>query len=723
MNRWTVVELSGGLGEHAAAWDELSRRLFKANPMLDSRFVDALLTHFGDGTERLCILRRGGLSQAMCVLKPRGGGVWATFLPAQAQIGPALIDRPDAVPTLLGKLPGINGQIDFLCNDAAFGDLTQPAPDNMASQNHALTMNVCLAGGFDRYWSSRSKKLVQNIGRYEQHCTVDNITSRFVSIATPEGMQDAVARYAGLESRGWKGKGGTALPGNNVQGAFYADVTNRFAQSGQAIVYELWFDDRLVASRIAIVASDTIVMLRTTYDESFNKYAPGRLLLRKTIEHAFTAHPGAVIEFYTNADEDQLAWATGHRWIRHVSFFRNAAVANLRWLVRAVRHVFSRNFKSPTDRAETVSVYRHPDELPPDVRLLFDKAEKGAVEFGVTWYRNLVNAVYPDHQGVRIYVLRHKGLPVAALPLLATRKGLWQNVDSLSNYYTAIYAPVVAPELEARDLVPLITAICHAHPSLASLRFAPMNPQSPSYRLLLEALKMAGLVPFEFFCFGNWFLTAGGEWSEYLKGRSGALRSTIKRMSKKFSADGGILELVQGGAGLERALEAYERVYAASWKGAEPFPNFVPGLARSCAERGWLRLGVAWLKDEPIAAQLWIVAGDKANIYKVAYHEDHKAYAPGTLLTAMLMQHVIEQDGVAEVDYLIGDDPYKKSWMGDRRERWGLIAYNPRSILGLTRLFRELGGRGIKYLKARIGRRPLFPASAANSGVIEHKAS
>lgn len=356
-----------------------------------------------------------------------------------------------------------------------------------------------------------------------------------------------------------------------------------------------------------------------------------------------------------------------------------------------------------------VSVFTHPDELPPDAQGLFEAAEAHSIEFGLSWYRNLINAVYPEHPGIRIYVLRMGGLAAAALPVIITRKsGWWTYGESLSNYYTALYAPVLAEHVTAGDLALLVTAMRRLHGSLGSLRFTPMDPQSNNYRILREALMLAWMAPFDFFCFGNWFMKADDNWPLYLQSRSGMLRSTIKRMGKKFSADGGTLELVQGGAELERGLSAYERVYAASWKTAEPFLDFMPGLMRACAERGWLRLGVAWLKDEPVAAQLWIVAGRKADIYKLAYHEAYKAYAPGTLLTAMLMQHVMEQDRVTEVDYLIGDDPYKESWMSNRRERWGLIAYNPRTIPGLLGLTRELVGRAVKHLKSK--------ARPANSG-------
>jgi CelD/BcsL family acetyltransferase involved in cellulose biosynthesis len=354
--------------------------------------------------------------------------------------------------------------------------------------------------------------------------------------------------------------------------------------------------------------------------------------------------------------------------------------------------------KKIKEAAETfsVEVFRHPDELPPDVRHLFEVGEKESVESSAAWYRNLVNSIYADKDVVRIFVLRKLGRPVAALPLIASKSAGGQHVASLSNYYTAIYSPLIEKGLKVRELVPLLGAVKNACTPLASLRFAPMDPASAGYRLLLRAMPAAGFAPFRFFSFGNWYLQVKDDWPTYLKNREGTVRSTIKRMTKKFSAEGGTLELVLGGADLAKGLAAYEHVYGLSWKQAEPHPAFIPGLVQTCAERGWLRLGVAWLKDKPIAAQLWIVANGKANIYKLAYDEGHKSYAPGTLLTAMLMEHAIEKDHVTEVDYLIGDDPYKKAWMSHRRERWGIVAYNPRTLTGLIEMAREVLGRSLK---------------------------
>jgi CelD/BcsL family acetyltransferase involved in cellulose biosynthesis len=47
-----------------------------------------------------------------------------------------------------------------------------------------------------------------------------------------------------------------------------------------------------------------------------------------------------------------------------------------------------------------------------------------------------------------------------------------------------------------------------------------------------------------------------------------------------------------------------------------------------------------------------------------------------------MMEHVIEKDRVSRIDYLTGDDDYKKNWMSVRKERHGIAAYNPRTLSG-----------------------------------------
>ncbi|CAN5396846.1 hypothetical protein BH11PSE9_BH11PSE9_01590 [soil metagenome] len=348
-----------------------------------------------------------------------------------------------------------------------------------------------------------------------------------------------------------------------------------------------------------------------------------------------------------------------------------------------------------------VTCYADPREWPADVQALVEQEQARNMQAGALWYRNLIDTVFTGDGTQHFHVLRQGGQAVAMLALRVPPAARGQ-IESLSNFYTCLYSPVFREGLAATELVPLIDSIVRAHAPLASLRLAPMDPASASHGLLMEACRAAGLRPFGFFSFGNWFLPVEQDWPTYLKAREGVVRSTIKRMGKRFATENGTLEIITGGERLAAGLAAYEQVYAASWKNAEPFPAFMPGLIKLCAEQGWLRLGVAWLDGHAIAAQVWMVANGRAEIYKLAYDEAFKSYSPGTLLTALLMAHVFEQDRVAEVDYLIGDDPYKKAWMTQRRERWGIIAYNPGTLAGRLGFWREGLSRRAKPWLSRV---------------------
>jgi CelD/BcsL family acetyltransferase involved in cellulose biosynthesis len=96
------------------------------------------------------------------------------------------------------------------------------------------------------------------------------------------------------------------------------------------------------------------------------------------------------------------------------------------------------------------------------------------------------------------------------------------------------------------------------------------------------------------------------------------------------------------------------------------------------------------LNGEPLAAQLWLTCSGKANIYKLAYVKGMEKLSVGSVLTQALMQHAMDVDRVAEVDYLSGDDAYKADWMALRRERVGLEAFDLRSPGGLLAAARHV---------------------------------
>ena len=343
-------------------------------------------------------------------------------------------------------------------------------------------------------------------------------------------------------------------------------------------------------------------------------------------------------------------------------------------------------------------------QVPADVSALFVGLSGQSMQYGHAWFENFAQHVATADQQARLFVLRREGVATVALPvfLMGRDGGPVQRVEALSNYYTAVFAPALSESADATDMAVVLRAILRQYPKVASMRFSPMDTGHKAYSMMKDALAHCGLLAFPFFAFGNWYrVVTNVRWSTLRSSLKSRLRNTLSRLGKKFAADGGQLEIVTGGDRLEVALDAYLTVYAGSWKQTEPYPGFMPGLVRTCAKRGWLRLGVAWLGETPIAAQVWIVAQDRAEIFKVAYDERYGQYSIGSLLTAALLEQALDADQVHEVDYLIGDDAYKKEWVDQRRERWGLIVYNPRTLGGLLGVCRESAGRILKLLKLR----------------------
>ena len=93
-----------------------------------------------------------------------------------------------------------------------------------------------------------------------------------------------------------------------------------------------------------------------------------------------------------------------------------------------------------------------------------------------------------------------------------------------------------------------------------------------------------------------------------------------------------------------------------------------------------MRLGVAEIDGQAVAAQFWTVEGGQAFIHKLAHDEAARKHSPGTLLSAMMFAHVIDIDRVSLIDFGTGDDPYKRDWMESARTRYKLEYYRPEAV-------------------------------------------
>lgn len=341
----------------------------------------------------------------------------------------------------------------------------------------------------------------------------------------------------------------------------------------------------------------------------------------------------------------------------------------------------------------------------------------------VAWFQNLaVRGLEPNFDRLWVVVTHVRNGTSVCLPLLkkssATAAVFGPVVTSLSNYYSSLYGPI--GEDHHLSVPALRAAIAHLrrhHRPCTVIDLQPLDTDGCFYTMMQAALQAEGYWIDRYFCFGNWHLKVDDRsYASYEPSIPSRLRNTIKRGRKKLDAAGAwTLEVhTTIGPGLDQAIADFGAIYAQSWKVPEPFPGFVPGLCRMAAEHGWLRLGVLRFEGRPIAAQIWLLKDRHALIYKLAYDEEYKRFSAGSVLSAEMMRQAIDDEGVVDVDYLTGDDGYKVDWMSHRRERQGLVAFDPRSWQGLVSAAKHYAGRA--WARRRSASPVHAPAAAESEG-------
>ncbi len=717
--RWTFHS-ANDFARFFDQWDEINQAA-SGIPILSAAFVALLLKEFGTGRERLAVGFSEGVAIAITVLERNHNGFCATFQPAQAPIG-AWVHRPPAtletlIPSLLRKLPGFVLAVGVTQQDP---ELVQ-RPDEggiVQTLDYIQTARVTIAVPFDEYWAARGKNLRNNTKRQRSRLEKEGVPLRLETITDPADVAQAIIDYGRLESAGWKGAEGTAIHPDNAQGRFYRALLENYCRNDAGRIYRYCYGNVVAAVDLCIENRDTLIVLKTTYDEAIQNSSPASLMRHEYFQKLFDEGKIKRIEFYGRVMDWHTKWTNEVRTMYHVNYYRWHLLPKIRSVLRDRKGPVALTDKDDAAIPATnglqsnavassdyvVSAYEDFTALPGRCAELFTRAGNSSLFFTLLWYRNFIQSVLTSNDRLRIYVADAAGSTVSARAVLLMRHA---NTDTdsfgpkilsgLCNYYSSLFGLIVDPrEPDLQSLTDSIAAAMTGGDNCWDIiDLHPLAMDESAFPAMVKAFKKSGLLVQTYFCFGNWYLQVRDRTYEaYFKALPSKIRNTIKKKREQLeNSDKSKIVVYRDASGLDEALNAYEAVYAASWKVTEPYPEFIRGLCRACASSGWLRLGILYVDEQPIAAQIWIVYAGVATIYKLAYDERYAKLSPGTVLTAHLMEHVVDTDKVREVDYLTGDDAYKKDWMSDRRERWGIVAFNPRTPRGLLAFSRHLGGR------------------------------
>jgi hypothetical protein len=348
---WSIHPGNAVLTTHREAWQQVNRDCNRSHPLLDHKFIAPLFAHFGSDRVVLAVNTEDDRPTGVALLESLGRGMWQLFLPSQAPVGPAIFGglprRPvdgRCLDALIRALPGYGWLIGLLRQDPEYGGLdgADPAAGGVSERlSDVHTVHIRVDGSFADYWAARSKNLAGKMRRLMRKLESEGVAVRLVERRAAPDMPEAVARHGELESSGWKGGAGTAIHRDNDQGRFYTAMLENFAAEDGACVYQLHFDDRLVASQLTVAQNGMMVLLKTAYDEAESGYAPGRLLDYLIMEKLFAEQRLRTVEYYTNASHETLKWSTGTRHMFQANYYRQPLYKKLvgaQRLIRAAVH-------------------------------------------------------------------------------------------------------------------------------------------------------------------------------------------------------------------------------------------------------------------------------------------------------------------------------------------------------------------------------------------------
>lgn len=314
----------------AADWDRLAAR-YQLAPFMAAHFIRALIACFAGGRERIVKVAAGAELVAVGVFTRRCG-LWETFQPSQAPIGCLVVRDGMVLADLLeaiGRgLPGAALGVAATQQDP----LLCPRPGDgrrLATLDYITTASVEMSGSFDDYWNARGKNLRQNLRKQRRRLADEGIVTTLEVITTPDGVAQGVADYAALESAGWKAGGGTAVSVDNAQGRFYAAVLEAYCARGRGKICRYRFGEKIVAVDLCIESDDTLVVLKTTYDESIRAYSPAALMREELFRCWWAEGRLRRIEFYGRALEWHARWSSQVRTLYHVNWRRWPALMRM----------------------------------------------------------------------------------------------------------------------------------------------------------------------------------------------------------------------------------------------------------------------------------------------------------------------------------------------------------------------------------------------------------
>lgn len=303
----------------ARAWDDLAVSA-GMSPFVRPGWISAWMTAFGGSSQlRLAVLRSDDVPIAILPFVRCGGSLRGP-INAETPEFDAVAKDSKAARILVDRLVG--GPYRRI--DLRF----LPAGGTLAS---AVGERIIGADDGPLLWSSRHQPYVDLTGTWENYQQtrvggrrrreIQRLWRRLSDIGTCQfqlhsGQEDLAGllhRGFEVESRGWKGRAGTAVGSTPSSALFYRSIARWAAHEGILRLAFVTLDSRAIAFGYAIQHKSSMFFLKAGYDEAYARYSPGILLLDRLIQHSFEHPELTTLEMLGEDDDYKMVFAHGTR--------------------------------------------------------------------------------------------------------------------------------------------------------------------------------------------------------------------------------------------------------------------------------------------------------------------------------------------------------------------------------------------------------------------------
>lgn len=192
---------------------------------------------------------------------------------------------------------------------------------NMFPKIVSRTTDECIEinGEWAGYYATRSGKLRSTVGQGERRLKAKGL----VTLQECRGgsqLSSCLEEFFEVESRGWKGREGTAIKCSPTTQSFYTDLALTASALGWLRLYLLRIDGICIAGEYCLTLNGTTTVLKLGYDESWSRFSPGHVLKKMLLQHLFET-------------EQQMVYSQGSGGGAHMSYKQNWSTCKREYIV------------------------------------------------------------------------------------------------------------------------------------------------------------------------------------------------------------------------------------------------------------------------------------------------------------------------------------------------------------------------------------------------------